>query len=227
MLWISLALLFGIFLVALLVVDAPSADEPSPVRRLAETLRRTEVRGLLLGCFFMAMAHAPYYVFYSIYLDGHGYSKTLIGGFWAMGVIAEILVFLIMPKLMRHFSLTTILLTCFAAAALRFLTIGWAVDAFTLLLFAQGLHGITFGAFHATSVAALNHWFARQHQARAQALYGSVSFGAGGMIGGLLAGQAWDTLGPGMTFSAAAVCAACGGWCIWRYLPRGNSALQV
>jgi PPP family 3-phenylpropionic acid transporter len=227
MLWISLALLFGILLVALLVVDAPNADELQPVSRLAETLRRTEVRALLLGCFFMAMAHAPYYVFYSIYLDAHGYSKTLIGGFWAIGVIAEILVFLVMPRLMRHFSLTSILLTCFTAAALRFLCIGWAVEALTLLLFAQVLHGITFGAFHATSVAALNRWFARQHQARAQALYGSVSFGAGGMIGGLLAGQAWDTLGPGMTFSAAAVCAACGGWCIWRYLPRGKSALHA
>jgi PPP family 3-phenylpropionic acid transporter len=227
MLWISLVLLFGIFLVALLVVDAPIADEPTPINRLADTLRRAEVRALLLACFFMAMAHAPYYVFYSIYLDSHGYSKTLIGGFWAVGVIAEILVFLAMPKLMRQFSLRRILLSCFAAATLRFLAIGWAVDVLALLLFAQILHGMTFGAFHATSVASLNRWFARQHQARAQALYGSVSFGAGGMIGGLLAGQAWDTLGPGMTFSAAAVSAACGGWFIWRYLPRGKVALQA
>lgn len=226
MLWVSLALLCGILIAALLVADPATADERLVPGRLADTLRRAEVRGLLLGCFFMAMAHAPYYVFYSIYLDAHGYSKTLIGGFWAVGVIAEILVFLAMPSLMRHFSLRRILLTCFVAAALRFLTIGWAVDTLALLLFAQVLHGITFGAFHATSVAALNHWFARKHQARAQALYGSVSFGAGGMIGGLLAGQAWDTLGPGMTFSSAAVCAACGGGFIWRYLPRGKSAFQ-
>jgi PPP family 3-phenylpropionic acid transporter len=128
---------------------------------------------------------------------------------------------------MRQFSLTGILLTSFAAAALRFLTIGWAVDTLALLLFAQVLHGITFGAFHAASIAALNRWFARQHQARAQALYGSVSFGAGGMIGGLLAGQAWESLGPGLTFTAAAVCAACGGWFIWQYLPRGKLATHA
>jgi PPP family 3-phenylpropionic acid transporter len=226
MLWVSAALLFGMLIVALLVSEAPNPDDHVAATPLGDTLRRPEVRGLLFACFFMAMAHAPYYVFYSIYLVAHGYSKTLVGGFWAIGVLAEILVFLAMPGLMRKVSLSTILLTSFAAAVVRFLVIGWAVDATALLLFAQVLHGITFGAFHAASVAALNRWFARQHQAQVQALYGSVSFGAGGMLGGLLAGQAWDTLGPGMTFSAAAVCALCGGWFIWRNLSTDRVAMQ-
>jgi PPP family 3-phenylpropionic acid transporter len=226
MLWASAALLFGMVIVALLVSEAVNSDDRIAAVPLGDTLRRPEVRGLLFGCFFMAMAHGPYYVFYSIYLVAHGYSTTLVGGFWAIGVLAEILVFLAMPGLMRKVSLSTILLTSFAAAVLRFLLIGWAVEATVLLLFAQILHGITFGAFHAASVAALNRWFARQHQAQVQALYGSVSFGAGGMLGGLLAGQAWDMLGPGLTFSAASVCALCGAWFIWRSLSPDRVAMQ-
>jgi PPP family 3-phenylpropionic acid transporter len=41
----------------------------------------------------------------------------------------------------------------FAAAVLRFLLIGWAADSLALLLFAQVLHGATFGAYHAAAVA--------------------------------------------------------------------------
>jgi len=33
------------------------------------------------------------------------------------------------------------------------------------------------------------------------AIYGSVSFGAGGMVGGLLSGYTWDNLGAPLTYS--------------------------
>ena len=38
----------------------------------------------------------------------------------------------------------------------------------------------------------------------------SLSFGAGGMVGGMAAGLAWDSIGPAWTFTAGSVCAALG-----------------
>lgn len=219
LLWISAVLLAAVCMGAFLLTDAAAPPARPQAAPLGVTLSRPEVRAVLLAAFFMAFAHAPYYVFYSIDLVDHGYSKTMIGALWSLGVVAEIGVFILMPGLLRRHALRSILLATFAAAALRFLLIGWGVGSLALLLLAQLLHAATFGAFHATVVAALNRWFAGQHQARVQALYGSVSFGGGSLIGGLLAGQAWDPLGPAVTYSAAAVAACIGGYLIWRFVP--------
>ena len=184
---------------------------------------RPEVLALLAACFLMSAAHGPLYVFYSIHLVEHGYGKTAVGALWALGVVAEIAVFMAMPRLMRCWSLRAILGGSFAIAVLRFLLIGWCAEIPTVLLLAQLMHGATFGAYHAAAVATLNRWFSRGQQARAQALYGSISFGAGGMLGGLAAGQAWDALGAGPTYSLGAAFAAFGCLLVWR----GMSSLKV
>jgi PPP family 3-phenylpropionic acid transporter len=136
-------------------------------------------------------------------------------------VIAEILVFMVMPRLMRAWSLRAILAGGFALAVLRFLLIGWFPDVLALLLLAQVLHGATFGAYHAAAVAALNRWFPARQQARVQALYGSISFGAGGMVGGLVAGQAWESIGPALTYSLGSLFALVGLVAVWRGMAPG------
>ena len=219
LLWITLAILGGILAFALAIPEAEkSAALPQP-QALGEILRRPEVMGLLAACFFMSAAHGALYVFYSLHLVAHGYSKTLVGWMWTLGVVAEIAVFIGMPQLLKACSLRTLLVFSFAAAVLRFLLIGWGADSLALLLFAQLLHGATFGAYHAAAVAAVNHWFSGQHQARGQALYGSISFGAGGVIGGLVSGYTWDSIGPAWTYSLGSLFAllgllVLGGW--WK-----------
>lgn len=185
---------------------------------VADQLRRPAVMALLAACFFMSVAHGPLYVFYSIHLVDHGYDKMAVGLLWSLGVGAEIVVFMTMPRLMRRISLRVILLASFALAVLRFLLIGWAADFAWVLLFAQLLHGATFGAYHAGAMAVLIRWFEPAQQARVQGLYGSISFGAGGMVGGLISGQAWDSLGAGMTYTLAALFAAVGLVLVWRGL---------
>jgi PPP family 3-phenylpropionic acid transporter len=183
-------------------------------------LRRPEVAALLGACFLMSLARGPQYAFFSIYLVDHGYSKAAVGWMWTYGVIAEIAVFLLMPALLRRFSLSAILLVCFAATVVRFLMIGWGVDLAPVLFFAQLLHGLSFGAYHAAAVTAIHRWFRGAHQVRGQAIYLSVSFGAGGVLGSMLAGLSWDSIGPAWTFSAAAVAAFVGYVLVdWRVRP--------
>ena len=197
-LWGTLATLGGILACALAIPEAHRPVSAAPHDPLGAILRRPQVRALLLACFFMSAAHGALYVFYSMHLVAHGYSKTLVGWMWTLGVVAEIAV------------LRGILVFSFATAILRFLVIGWAPDSLALLLFAQLLHGATFGAYHAAAVAAVNEWFGARHQARGQALYGSVSFGAGGMIGGVLSGYTWDWVGSAWTYSLGALFALMG-----------------
>jgi PPP family 3-phenylpropionic acid transporter len=195
-------------MLAILIIVAWNLQEGPAlpgIQQQADPGKLTDMRVvvLLVAGFFMAAAHGPLYVFYSIHLVGHGYGKTLAGGLWSLGVVAEILVFLIMPRISRRFPLKQILVASFALAVLRFLLIGWWIDSLFWLVFAQVLHGATFGAHHAATVAALNRWFPAGQQGRIQALYGSLSFGAGGMFGALLAGSMWEAYDAAVTFSIA------------------------
>src|SRR5574340_141249 len=100
----------------------------------------------------MAAAHGPYYTFYSIYLVDHGYAKSSVGLLWSLGVVCEIVVFLWMPRLLRHVTLKQVLLASFALAVLRFLMIGWGVGWVAVVVIAQLLHAATFGAYHSAAV---------------------------------------------------------------------------
>lgn len=220
LLWIILAMLVGILACTWLITDPPSLPA-SRNRSPRGRLDHPEVVALLAAGFFMSAAHGPFYVFYSIHLVGHGYDKTVIGVLWSLGVVAEIAVFVAMPHILKSWSIRAILLASFAVAILRFLAIGWLADFFVVLLLAQVMHGATFGAHHAVSVSAINQWFAPGQQARVLALYGSISFGAGGMLGNLLSGVSWEMFGPGVTFSWAAGLAVAGMVLIWRGMRTG------
>ena len=210
LLWVIVATLSGILLYALVLPEAPAHVHFAEHPPVGEILRQPRVRALFASCFAMSAAHGALYIFYSIYLADHGYSKSLVGGLWSLGVLAEIAVFYYMSRLMRRFGLRSILLASFAAAVLRFLMIGWGVESLTVIVLAQLLHGLTFGAYHAAAITAVNGWFPGRSQARGQALYSSLSFGAGGLLGGLLSGWMWDGIGAALTFTLSAVFALLG-----------------
>lgn len=204
LLWVIATVLLGILGCAAAVPDVGGAGEHRESVSLRATLARSEVRALLGACFLMAAAHGALNVFYSIYLVEHGYGKAVVGWMWTLGVLAEIAVFMLMPRISRQWTMRGILLFSFAVAALRFVLIGWGVGSMPVLVFAQLLHGVTFGAYHAAAIAMVNQWFPGRLQSHGQALYGSLSFGAGGMVGGLASGYTWEVLGSAWTYTLGA-----------------------
>lgn len=197
---------------------------PSSVVRVGEgnsppilgLLRRADVAGLLAACLCMTIAHGALYTFYTLYLVEHGYSKSLAGFLWTLGVLAEIAVFAWLPDLMRRFGLREILIASFLAAAVRFLAIGWGVDSLAVLLAAQLLHAATFGSFHAASLAAVQRVFSGALQARGQALYTSIAYGLGGSIGSLIAGVCWESMGAAWTFTISSGFGLAGAAIVWH-----------
>ena len=215
LLWIDLGLLLAWFLSTCLL---PIAGGDRGVARQSTPwlqMLRLEVVILLAASFLMAAAHGPFYVFYSIHLVNHDYGKTAVGLLWSLGVVAEIVVFIVMPRLLTWTTPAWLLLASLALAVLRFILIGWVADVPMVMVLAQVLHGATFGAAHAAAVAQLNHLFLPAQQARAQALYGSLAVGGGGMLGNLLGGSAWQALGPELTFTLAALLALLGLLVAW------------
>jgi len=189
---------------------------------VASALSQPGVIALLAGFLLMQGAHGPYNAFYSIYLVESGHTKTVVGWLWATGVLAEIALFVSLPRVMKRWTLEQILLASFACAVLRFLLIAWGVGSVALLAFAQLLHAATFGAFHAAGVAAMHRIFRGPSQARGQALYTSLGYGAGGTLGTLASGGLWESVGGAVTFSLAAGVAACA-WAVLLFAPAPGS----
>jgi PPP family 3-phenylpropionic acid transporter len=224
-LWVCLGILAGILGLAMVLPEAAQAAHDREAPGIALIIRRRPVQALMAACLAMSAAHGAFYVFFSIHLAGHGYSKTAVGLLWSLGVVAEIAVFMGMAALSRRFALRGILLASFAAAVVRFLIMGWCVESPLLMVFGQLLHGLTFGAYHAAAIAAVNIWFPGRAQGRGQALYSSLSFGAGGLLGALLAGWMWDEWGAGWSFSLGSLFALAGFLIVWRWV-RGDSAVD-
>jgi len=194
---------------------SPVALGHAPLR---EVLSQRRVVALLAVCFLMQASHGPYYTFYSIYLQDHGYTRSAIGQLWALGVIAEIAVFLVMPRLVPRFGLRALLLSSLSLAVLRWLLIAYFVDRAWMLIIAQLLHAATFGVYHGAAIQLIHRYFRGRHQGRGQALYSSLSFGAGGAVGALYSGYTWAVGGGVISFGAAAVVSAAALLFAWRGL---------
>jgi PPP family 3-phenylpropionic acid transporter len=97
-----------------------------------------------------------------------------------------------------------------------------------VLVLAQTLHAASFGSFHAAAIGIVHQLFRGRHQARGQAIYGSLTFGVGGTLGALASGALWDSAGAEITFSAAAACAFAGMLLVlWKVAPQsGGRALS-
>ena len=203
LLWVVLGLMVGIVLFARFIPEAEVVHLETEHVSLKGVLKRPEVVALLLAAMLMAAAHGPYYTFFTIHLVDAGYSKMAAGWLWALGVVCEIGIFLIMPRVLKRVRAETVILITLLAAALRFVIIGWWVSSLPILLFAQLLHALTFGAYHASAIGLVHRYFRGKNQARGQALYNSLAFGVGGSIGSLYSGAVWEGLGGPVTYTVA------------------------
>ena len=172
-------------------------------------LSKPRVVALLLTCFFMLASHGPYYTFFSLFMESLDYSRPTIGLFWSLSVLAEVLLFVFMHRLLTLKSASFWLVLSMALACLRWLMMAWYADVLLVVLLSQCLHAATYGMFHAAAIHLIHRYFP-QHHGRGQALYASVSFGAGGVVGSLYAGSLWQTLTPERTYLVAAMIAFIG-----------------
>ncbi|MFM8864846.1 MAG: MFS transporter [Limnohabitans sp.] len=202
----------------------PDQREAAPVEQVrpavGPVLRQPPVFWFFASAFFHVLSHIGIYVFFSLYLDALGYSKTLIGVMWAVSVLVEIGWFFWQSRWLQRLPLTGWLLLCSATMLLRMLlTAAWA-DVLLVLVLAQALHAITFAAHHTSCVALVSHHFPGRLRGRGQALYTVIAYGFPGVIGGLLGGILSERWGLASVFWASAltsVLAMAASYKVWRH----------
>ncbi|HEY8027276.1 MAG TPA: MFS transporter [Burkholderiaceae bacterium] len=222
--WLCWSLLALVLLASLYLRETPHVPLHHDTPSIRSVLQRREVQTFFLSTFLMVAAHAALYIFYSLYLAQLGYSKTVIGLMWSLGVVAEIVFFYCQAPLFRRLGVRFIMLAAVAVACVRFLMIGLGAQSLALLLLAQVLHAATFAAHHSASVMTMQRWFSGPLQARGQALYVSISYGLGGSFGGLVLSLLWDEANGRAVFLAAALLAL-GAWVAAIFTYRQQQAV--
>ncbi|MCK5478245.1 MAG: MFS transporter, partial [Methylococcales bacterium] len=200
-----ICLLGMIWLVSLVTPEAQASFPGSDAVKIFQIIKQPEIIAFFVVYMLLQAAHGPYYVFYSIYLNQFNYTPTIIGLLWALGVCSEVMLFVFMKRILLKVSLRSILLISIFLSICRWLIIAFFVESMALMIFAQILHAATFGSSHVVAIHLVHKYFGGHHQGKGQALYNSLSFGLGGMIGSLYSGYCWDLYGSLIVYSTAAV----------------------
>lgn len=184
--------------------DRPATVEAAPTS--AEPLwRRPGARRLLLTAMLMQLGFGPFYVFYTLHLQAHGHGGFAVGMLWAIGVVCEIAMFYLAPRLVQRFGAHRLMTACILATMARWTMVALLGDSFAWMAVAQTGHALSFAAFHAGCMRRMAELFpVRRDMAAAQGLLYGFSGGIGGVAGAGLAALTWQAGGGELAFLSGA-----------------------
>ena len=173
------------------------------------------------------LTHGPLNVFFTLYVQDHGYSAFQAGQLWALGVLAEVILFFVLPRFIRTLDLRVLLTVSLTLGSMRWILIGTYPDVVWLVIVLQLLHAFTFGAIHSVSIEFIRRWFPAKLSGRGMALYSGCVFGIGGSLGATLSGIAWESLGGSATFLCAGLITGCTACIAWFSLRNARLGAQL
>lgn len=188
------------------VHTAQSMPAPPPSRR--SVLRDPAFIAGLTAASLIQASHAVYYGFSALQWRGMGLNGTAIAALWALGVIAEIVLFALQGRLPPLFQPAVLLMTGAAGAGLRWGAM--ALDPPVMLLPAlQLLHALSFGATHLGMLGFVAAKAPPGQGATAQA-YLSIALGTTMAAATALSGVLYGSFGS-LAYAAMASAAVTGG----------------
>ena len=204
-----LALLF----VSTLFIRAPAqtVSHESAVGSIWAFAKQKPFAVFIFASACLQISFGAYYGFFALYMRDLGYSGQQTGFFIALGVLAEVGIFILARRLISHFGVWNLLFASLALTALRWYAMAAFADYWTVIMLSQLIHALSFGLTHAVSVHFIHLYLPKAYQSRGQAVYISIAFGLGGAFGNYMAGQQWSQgTNAYATFVTAAVFAALG-----------------
>jgi PPP family 3-phenylpropionic acid transporter len=166
----------------------------------------------------LLLSHAPFYSFYSNYLQSYGYSTFSIGMLWSVGVFAEVLMFTQSARVLVRVNERLAIALCLGLTALRWLLVAAFPTEWVVQVGAQCIHAFSFALFQSIAMRLIFREFHPDQQGRAQALY-SMLWGLGVALGSIMAGHVWAAWGGSAVFVIAASVVFSALYLV-RYIPR-------
>ena len=172
---------------------------------ILDLLRNKPFVLMLLATAMVQSSHAVVYSFSTIHWKSIGFSETLIGLLWAEGVIAEILLFHYSARVFKYIKPVFLIMIGGAAGILRWTIMG-STDFLPFLIFAQALHGLTFGATHLGAIYYISDTIHERQSATAQSLLSALVMGIGIGSATMLSGWIFANFASQAYFPMALLC---------------------
>jgi len=209
---------------ALIVISALLLPRPQGKGRLRAAVSegrfsRTEIKALLNKSVFWLFlvaagltlaSHAFYYGFSALHWASRGMSSWTIGCLWALGVIAEIILFVFFANKLRRYNPAKLILIGSLIGVVRW--VGMGIDpGLSGMVILQTLHAFSFGLVHLGAMYFISTAVSEKRAATAQGLLATT--GAGVFMGSMVLisgplyewGQSW-----GYFVMAFVILIACG-----------------
>ncbi|MDP2698097.1 MFS transporter [Thalassospira sp.] len=200
-----------------IITRMPNPQTDRPLRRGSSLiyLLRNPVFLIYLGCIGFAQAsHGTYYSFASVHWENVGFSHDIIGLFWSVGVMAEILLFAVAGKYVRTCHPGLLFALGAMGGLLRWTVLG-STDQFWLILLVQPLHAATFGITHLAAISFIARAVPSQMATSAQSLMATLSMGL--FLGGSVwaSGPLYGAFGSHAYYAMTVFSAIALGFAIW------------
>lgn len=218
LIWLIAASAIAIALAAALLVPLPpSPPIPSDGAAGRPLWRNPRFAAIVIAASLIQSSHAVYYGFSTIAWKAAGFDGVTIGALWALGVIAEIVLFAFSGRL--RFGPVLLLLLGGVGATIRWTALAFDPTGWTLP-FLQTLHALSFGASHLGAIAFIAHAAPEGRGATAQG-YFSMLQGVTYSACMLLAGILYEAIGV-VSYGAMALIALAGAAITAIVLIRGS-----
>jgi PPP family 3-phenylpropionic acid transporter len=203
--WVAAVACAIAMLIASFLLPATEHEDPAPRGESPAPVTRTFV-AFLLTCACIQGSHAVYYGFGSLHWLAHGHAEWVVGLLWAEGVIAEIALFVLLPRVVSLPRAPVLIGIGGLGAVLRWSLLGSTV-ALPWLLVAQVLHAASFACTHLGAMAWMIEHVPASRLARAQAVYTATMAGLGLGMMGPIAGALYRAVDAGAFYFAAGAAA--------------------
>lgn len=131
---------------------------------------------IVFGASIMHAGHALMLQSGAVDWQKSGYSGEIISLFFAIGVVAEIILFYFGSSLEKNFTITGFFCIAAFASAARWTGMAFEPNFYTMILL-QSLHGLTFGALHLGCIRYFKENLPDGTLGAAQLIYGAVMWG--------------------------------------------------
>jgi len=193
------------------------------LRDLGKLMRQRRLLGFLTVTFIVRTPMGGLFTFLPPLILENGGTPAFVSFVMTAGVVAEILFFLVSPRLLPRLRPGRWLLASFLADALRWGLIGLVASPWAALC-AMPLHALAFSAGHVSSVLIVRGVAPESLRTSAQGLFIATAYGTAMVVGNLAAGPLVEWLGMRGLFLSAAACAALASLAAAPFLERFDAA---
>ncbi len=139
-----------------------------------------------LAVMFLQISFGGFYNFFTIYNLNYGIKKEYIGWLWAIGVIAEIFIFIFQHKFIKNFKPVFLLKISIFLTSIRWFILYLFAGNLIMTALSQLIHAFSFAIFHTSALLYLSKKY--ENKTLAQQFYAGIAYGFSAFIGSIISG---------------------------------------